>query len=90
MKGRHGTRMVQVITKSWLLQLVLDEPPEKLERSGARSASSTTRELSRRRPPATGRPTSCHPPAGQKHFALKERPLIACGRSCSAMTRSIR
>ena len=33
MKGRHGTRMVQVIAKDWMLQLILDEPPEALELS---------------------------------------------------------
>ena len=31
MRGRHGTRMVQVITHEWMLQLILDEPPERLE-----------------------------------------------------------
>ena len=30
MEGRHGTRMVQVITQTWMLQLVLDDPPQKL------------------------------------------------------------
>ena len=32
MKGRHGTRMVQVITADWMLQIILDEPPEALEK----------------------------------------------------------
>ena len=31
MKGKFGTRMVQVITRTWLLQLVLDDPPQDLE-----------------------------------------------------------
>ena len=30
MEGRHGTRMVQIITHTWMLQLVLDDPPQKL------------------------------------------------------------
>ena len=30
MQGKHGTRMVQVITDTWMLQLVLDDPPVKL------------------------------------------------------------
>ena len=33
MKGRHGTRMVHIITKEWMLQLILDEPPDALERA---------------------------------------------------------
>ena len=31
MKGRHGTRMVQVVTETWKLQMILDEPPQDLE-----------------------------------------------------------
>ena len=33
MKSKHGTRMVQIVTDQWMLQLILDEPPPAMERA---------------------------------------------------------
>ena len=69
MKGRHGTRMVQVVTKDWMLQIILDEPPQILENKWRNDRVEYYKRLEPTEAPRDAEPYL--PPKGKKAKALR-------------------